>query len=288
VAAEDLGKLEEVERVMRWRHMQWMGLMPIVLAVLLIAGCRGNQPLTAKILSPYEGASVCCAGREIAFQGKGEDPEGEELTYEWDFGDGQTSGEKDPVHIYAEPGTYTVTLTVSDGKDTGSDRIVIVVGRLTKPTPLPSAAVYGCLALWHTAGKSLPKDRASWRAFQEFVGQTQALIGGAIQGAIASIRTADPDTSREALRADVIASLEADALSPGMIGQVRQILTDLGIDVSELSDEEVADEFALALADSADNPLYQELLADGLPEIDEEELKEINEEFRRIRVEPVP
>jgi len=267
-----------------------MGLMPIVLAVLLMAGCGGNQPPTAKILSPYEGASVCCAGREIAFQGKGEDPEGKELAYQWDFGDGKgRSTEQNPKYVYEEPGTYTVSLTVSDGKDTGSYSIQIrVLEPPPPPTLLDSAAVYGCLALWHAAGKSLPKDRASWRAFQEFVGQTQALIGGAIQGAIASIRTADPDTSREALRADVIAGLESAALSPGTIGQVRQILTDLGIDVSELSDEEVADEFALALADSADNPLYQELLADSLHEIDEEELKDINEEFRRIRVEPVP
>lgn len=32
----------------------------------------------------------------------------------WDFGDGMTSTERDPVHTYAAPGTYTVTLTVSN------------------------------------------------------------------------------------------------------------------------------------------------------------------------------
>ena len=33
----------------------------------------------------------------------------------WDFGDGQTSTEKDPTHVYTTPGTYSVSLTVSDG-----------------------------------------------------------------------------------------------------------------------------------------------------------------------------
>jgi hypothetical protein len=31
----------------------------------------------------------------------------------WDFGDGRTSGEENPVHTYAAPGAYTVALTVS-------------------------------------------------------------------------------------------------------------------------------------------------------------------------------
>ena len=33
----------------------------------------------------------------------------------WDFGDGTTSTEQNPIHTYAVPGTYTVTLTVENG-----------------------------------------------------------------------------------------------------------------------------------------------------------------------------
>jgi len=35
-------------------------------------------------------------------------------SWHWDFGDGQTSSEKNPVHQYKMPGTYLVTLTVID------------------------------------------------------------------------------------------------------------------------------------------------------------------------------
>ncbi len=38
------------------------------------------------------------------------------VTYAWDFGDGGTSTEKDPVHTYAKKGEYSVTLTVTDSE----------------------------------------------------------------------------------------------------------------------------------------------------------------------------
>jgi PKD repeat protein len=34
--------------------------------------------------------------------------------YQWNFGDGRTSTEKEPVHIYRMPGVYTVSLTIED------------------------------------------------------------------------------------------------------------------------------------------------------------------------------
>lgn len=40
---------------------------------------------------------------------------GQDYTYSWDFGDGATSIEKEPVHQYQLPGNYHVTLTVTNG-----------------------------------------------------------------------------------------------------------------------------------------------------------------------------
>ena len=45
----------------------------------------------------------------------------------WDFGDGGTSGEAQPVHIYQSPGSYTVSLTIS-GDWGSSTKAVTVIG----------------------------------------------------------------------------------------------------------------------------------------------------------------
>ena len=48
---------------------------------------------------------------------------GDNLTYLWDFGDGQKSTEQNPNHEYAASGQYRVTLTTTNnyGSDTKSD-----------------------------------------------------------------------------------------------------------------------------------------------------------------------
>ena len=42
------------------------------------------------------------------------DPDGAITRYEWDFGDGATATGVQARHLYAEPGTYTLALTVTD------------------------------------------------------------------------------------------------------------------------------------------------------------------------------
>ncbi len=46
-------------------------------------------------------------------------------TYSWDFGDGGSSAQTDPMHTFPAPGDYTVTLTVTNS--CGEDEMVIVV-----------------------------------------------------------------------------------------------------------------------------------------------------------------
>ena len=48
-------------------------------------------------------------------------------TYLWDFGDGETSTEKNPVHVYASGGYYTATLTVTGGTGTADDAVDLPV-----------------------------------------------------------------------------------------------------------------------------------------------------------------
>ncbi|UYQ65559.1 ThuA domain-containing protein [Streptomyces peucetius] len=57
------------------------------------------------------------------------DADGDSLAYSWDFGDGNTSTEANPVHTYAENGTYTATVTAKDPTGrTGSASVHVVVG----------------------------------------------------------------------------------------------------------------------------------------------------------------
>ena len=51
-------------------------------------------------------------------------------TYAWDFGDGTTSDQENPTHVYQAPGTYLVqlTLTSKDGKTYTESREVTVDG----------------------------------------------------------------------------------------------------------------------------------------------------------------
>jgi len=56
------------------------------------------------------------------------DPNGDTLTYDWDFGDGTLTATGDTtVHVYASSGAYTITLTVSDGESSSSTSKVITV-----------------------------------------------------------------------------------------------------------------------------------------------------------------
>lgn len=53
-------------------------------------------------------------------------------TYLWDFGDGNTSTEENPVHTYADNGLYTVTLTASNPNGESSYSVSIATSVLTE------------------------------------------------------------------------------------------------------------------------------------------------------------
>lgn len=88
-----------------------------------------NNPPVAYANGPYFGY----VNRNISFIGSNSsDSDGYITKYYWDFGDGTTSTEISPKHIYHQPGSYIVTLTVTDdkdGKDTNSTNIIVIHNR---------------------------------------------------------------------------------------------------------------------------------------------------------------
>lgn len=83
--------------------------------VEIIASTASNKPPIADIGGPYAGTE----GYPILFDAsKSRDPEGKELDYTWDFGDGQptiTTKDKTISHTYLKGGSYIVSLVVNDG-----------------------------------------------------------------------------------------------------------------------------------------------------------------------------
>jgi PKD repeat protein len=67
---------------------------------------------------PYAGTEA----RELTFDGTGSyDPDGGNIVgYAWDFGDGNTGIGSNPTNIYDLPGTYTVSLVVTDDEGASS------------------------------------------------------------------------------------------------------------------------------------------------------------------------
>jgi len=61
------------------------------------------------------------------------DADGDALSFTWDFGDSNTASGVQVSHTYTTIGTYTATLTVSDGQSTDQSSTIIVVGDGNQP-----------------------------------------------------------------------------------------------------------------------------------------------------------
>ncbi len=76
-----------------------------------IIAAQNQPPVATFTFSP----SPALVGQAVSFYGAGSsDPDGQVVSWQWNFGDGYTSSVTNPSHAYAAPGTYTVTLTVQD------------------------------------------------------------------------------------------------------------------------------------------------------------------------------
>ncbi|KRB80009.1 hypothetical protein ASE01_00410 [Nocardioides sp. Root190] len=79
---------------------------------------------------PDASFTASCDGLVCSYDASGSsDPDGDDLTYAWSFGDGTTGAGRTAQHTYSSAGQRTVTLDVSDGQDTDQ------ATRQVSPTP---------------------------------------------------------------------------------------------------------------------------------------------------------
>lgn len=83
-------------------------------------GSQTDLPLSAVIFHSID-------GKQVAFTALTHSA----VNWEWDFGDGNVSSEKDPVHIYEEGGYYIATLTAKDRAGNSVDTEVNLAVSLT-------------------------------------------------------------------------------------------------------------------------------------------------------------
>lgn len=88
----------------------------------------GNQPPVADFTYYFPTSDLT-----VAFEDQSYDPDGTIVSWDWDFGDSNTSTEQHPIHTYASAGTYPVTLTVTDNE--GATDSVTKDVTVSGPTP---------------------------------------------------------------------------------------------------------------------------------------------------------
>ncbi|MCP3776667.1 PKD domain-containing protein, partial [Paenibacillus sp. MZ04-78.2] len=78
-----------------------------------------NVAPVVSINGPYHGT----IGYPIQFSSKGSnDPDGTIASYHWDFGDGTTSQDANPAHVYSKTGTFKVALKVTDNQGKSNEK----------------------------------------------------------------------------------------------------------------------------------------------------------------------
>lgn len=133
--------------------------------------------------APTAAFATSCAGQSCSFDGRAStDTDGTITSWAWTFGDGATATGAQPGHVYTAPGTYPVTLTVTDengGTGTTTQPVVIQggtsqigyrdsTGKVTNatsivtPVPATTQAGDGLVAVVSAATTAVPAAPAGW------------------------------------------------------------------------------------------------------------------------------
>ena len=114
------------------------------LVTLLVTGPGGSSQATLEIsvteaiAPPIAGFTTSINDLTVSFESTAS---GDNLTYDWDFGDGNLSTEEHPVHTYNSGGNYTVLQQVSNPAGSQTFMAEVMVVALPTPAPPPTGKI---------------------------------------------------------------------------------------------------------------------------------------------------
>ncbi|MDD5265098.1 MAG: PKD domain-containing protein [Candidatus Bipolaricaulis sp.] len=127
--------------------------------VLVLAGCVAtNSPHATFTRTPTEGYPPL----EVRFDASASSsPNGDIVSYEWDFGDDETGSGDTVDHVYTEKGVFAVTLVVTDTTGASAARTQGVEALNYAPIAKFTANVYAITVgdpVWFDASESYDPD----------------------------------------------------------------------------------------------------------------------------------
>jgi PKD repeat protein len=114
---------------------------------VIVTADAGDDPLPTN-QPPVASFTYTCTDRTCSFTDASADSDGEIVAWSWEFGDGTASTAQHPSRTYAEAGSYTVALMVTDNDgatDTTSQNVTVTDGDDPPPgDELVASFTYAC------------------------------------------------------------------------------------------------------------------------------------------------